>query len=41
MKMITIERLLNALEGERFEVTVPENIADRARTAIERMLEIS
>jgi len=41
MKMNTLERLLKALEKEQFEVTVPEDIAERARVAIERMLEVS
>ena len=41
MKMITVERLLKCLETERFEITVPEEVADKARTAIERMLEVS
>ncbi len=38
MKMITPERLLKCLENERFEVTVPGEIADKAWTALERML---
>ena len=41
MKMITVERLLKCLETEQFEITVPEEVADKARTAIERMLEVS
>ena len=41
MKMITIERLLECLEIEQFEVTVPEDIANKARAAIERMLDVS
>jgi len=41
MKMTTVDRLLNALEREQFEVEVPEEIAKRARVAIEKMLEIS
>ncbi len=38
MKMITPERLLKCLEDERFEVTVPEETADKARAALEKML---
>ena len=41
MKMTTVDRLLKALEREQFEVEVPEEIAERARVAIEKMLEIS
>ena len=41
MKMTTVDRLLKALEREQFEVEVPEEIAKRARVAIEKMLEIS
>jgi len=41
MKMITPERLLKALEREQFEVDVPEEVAQGARLAIERMLERS
>ncbi len=38
MKMITVDRLLNSLEMERFEVSVDEEISKRARKAIEKML---
>ncbi len=41
MKMITPERVLRALEREVFEVQVPQEISQRARRAIERMLERS
>ncbi|RUM44657.1 MAG: quinolinate synthase [Desulfurobacterium sp.] len=41
MKMITVERLLKCLETEQFEITVPEEIAGKARVAIERMLRVS
>ena len=41
MKMITPERLLKALEKEQFEVFVKEEVAQKAKAAIERMLEIS
>ena len=40
MKMITLENLRDALRDDRYEVTVPRAIADRARVAIERMLAI-
>jgi quinolinate synthase len=40
MKMITPERVLKALEREQFEVEVNEEVAARAREAIERMLEV-
>jgi len=41
MKMITPERVIKALEREQFEVSVPQNIAEKARVAIEKMLERS
>ncbi|MEO2068152.1 MAG: quinolinate synthase NadA [Desulfurobacteriaceae bacterium] len=41
MKMNTMERLFLALEREQFEINVPENIAQKAKVAIERMLEVS
>jgi len=40
MKMITLERLRDSLRDVKYEVTVPEEIARRARRAIERMLAI-
>jgi len=40
MKMITLEKVVRALEEEVFEVKVPAVIADRARRAIQRMVEI-
>lgn len=40
MKMITIEKLYNSLLNDEFEVKVPEEIAERARLPIERMLAI-
>ncbi|TFG47256.1 MAG: quinolinate synthase NadA [Dehalococcoidia bacterium] len=40
MKLITLDKVLTALETESHEVTVPEDIADKARLTIERMLEI-
>ncbi len=41
MKLITLEKVLWALEDMKFEVTVPEDIAARAKKAIDRMLAIS
>lgn len=40
MKMITLEKLYDTLLLERFEVTVPDELAERARVPIDRMLEI-
>ena len=40
MKMITLEKLRDALRDVKYEVTVPEGIALRARRAIDRMLAI-
>lgn len=40
MKMITIEKVLASLRDEVFEVKVPRDVADKARTAIQRMIEI-
>ena len=41
MKKITIEKVVDSLVLNQYEVKVPNHIADRARTAIERMLLIS
>ena len=41
MKMITLEKVYDALINERNAVTVPKEIADKARLAINRMLAIS
>ncbi len=41
MRLITLEKILRSLEEEVFEVTVPEDVANRARKAIDRMLAIS
>jgi quinolinate synthase len=41
MKMITLEKVYDALINERNVVTVPTEIADKARLAINRMLAIS
>ena len=39
MKLTTLEQVRAALNGEVEEITVPADVADRARLAIERMLE--
>ena len=41
MKMITPAKLLKSLKEDVYEVDVPEDIADKARLAIERMIAIS
>ncbi|MDR2131604.1 MAG: quinolinate synthase NadA [Odoribacteraceae bacterium] len=40
MKKITLERVLDALEHEQFEVSVPDDTRRAARIPIQRMLEI-
>jgi quinolinate synthase len=41
MKMITLDKVYDALVHEKNQVIVPKEIADKARLAIERMLAIS
>jgi quinolinate synthase len=41
MKMITPAKLLRALKTGQYEVTVPQEIADKARVSIERMIAIA
>lgn len=41
MKLITLEKLLNSLKNLEYEVKVPEDIAQKARIPIQRMLELS
>ena len=40
MKMITLENLHNALKNDLYHVTVPEDIAQKARLSIDRMISI-
>jgi len=40
MKMITLPKLRDALREEKFEVSVPADVAERARLPIERMVAI-
>jgi quinolinate synthase len=41
MKQITLPKLRDSLRDMRYEVRVPDELAERARLAIERMVEIS
>ncbi len=41
MKKITLEKILLSLRERKYEVHVPREIAERAKVAIERMLEVS
>ncbi|MEN8615334.1 quinolinate synthase NadA [Dehalogenimonas sp. THU2] len=41
MKLITLDKVLYSLETEAHEVTVSEEVAEKAKRAIERMLEIA
>ncbi|MDH3277095.1 MAG: quinolinate synthase NadA [Nitrosopumilus sp.] len=41
MKMNTLEKVYDSLVEDKYEVTVPKEIADKARLAIDRMLAIS
>jgi quinolinate synthase len=41
MKLTDLAGLAWALEHEQFEVDVPANVAERARAALTRMLELS
>jgi quinolinate synthase len=40
MKMITLPKLRDSLRDMKFEVRVPEDVAERARVPIERMVAI-
>jgi quinolinate synthase len=41
MKLINLEKLLWALEEEQFEIKLPQDVIDKARTAIDNMLALS
>jgi len=41
MKMITLEKVYDSLTQNKYEVNVPEKIANKARLSIERMLSIN
>ena len=41
MKTITPEKLLRTLREGVYEVTVPDEVASRARLAIQRMIEVA
>ena len=41
MKMITLAKAAWALENQKYEITVPAEVAEKARLALERMLEIT
>lgn len=41
MKAITLKNIYESLRDEKYEIKVPEDTAERARRAIERMLELS
>ncbi|MGZ7044108.1 MAG: quinolinate synthase NadA, partial [Methanobacterium sp.] len=41
MKLHTLEKVKNSLLNEKFVVRVDKEIADKARTAVERMIEVS
>ena len=40
MKRITLDNILEALRHDRYEVTVPEDVAMRARAAVQRMIDL-
>jgi quinolinate synthase len=40
MKLTTLDRLYASLKEEKYTVRVPENVAEKARAALERMFEI-
>lgn len=41
MKMITLEKVYNSLKENKYQVKVPNDVADKARKAIDRMLAIA
>jgi quinolinate synthase len=40
MKRITLGNILEALRRDRYEVTVEESVAARARAAVQRMIDL-
>ena len=40
MKTITLEGIYNSLINNSFEITVPEDLAKRARVAVQRMIDL-
>ncbi|HBC46632.1 MAG TPA: quinolinate synthase NadA, partial [candidate division Zixibacteria bacterium] len=40
MNLITLESTLSALENNRFQINLPDDIISRARASLDRMLEI-
>jgi quinolinate synthase len=40
MKRITLQNIYDALKNEEFEVTVDPQIAERARAAVQRMIDM-
>ena len=40
MKRITLEKIRDSLRDMTFEVTVPEDMAERARLAVQRMVDL-
>jgi quinolinate synthase len=40
MKKITLEKLLTSVRDDVFEVTVPQDVANQARLAIQRMVDL-
>jgi quinolinate synthase len=40
MKKTTMDKLLASLENLQYEITVPQEIAERAKRALERMVEV-
>ncbi len=41
MKLITLEKVLWSLEELTYEITIPQDIMDKARLSIERMLQVT
>jgi quinolinate synthase len=40
MKLNTLDRLYTCLKEEKYQITVPDAVAKKARQALERMFEI-